>query len=532
MTDEDYNRKFRKEAEDEAGKLDTETWRNLRKLAKTDLFFLSYGILGFNKISTNLHGNLTEWMRLTRNYLFRLLLLPRGHYKSTIWTISHSIQAALPDDTGEELWPYCLGPDIRICLMHEVQSTASKFLSSIQNHFLSNVALMRLFPECIPDPKRQTINMLQLELPRNKFWVEKTFEVMGVGGRSQGNHYNLLKPDDLIGKEAADSKVIMASTIEWVDNIQSFLTSFASGDRIDFNGTHWGHDDLYFHIKEFYGDDLAVYRRAVEEKNEETGKMESIFPEEYPQERLRILRKNRKIFSAQYLNDPESDATDLGVDKLRYYYWKSRKTVTIFDKITSQNVDYDLNEMHKLLMLDPAKTGSTAIIVTGIPKHFKVIILEAIQGSYTTPKLLDLVCTTIIKWGIKEMIVESVVFSALYEDLLIAEFLKRGIKCKVTLQRVPSGLAGEKSGEGKFRKLKTLAVYLDAFQLYVNEMQVDLWHQFRKFGTSLDVHLLDAIWLGTKHWRCFDPIRDGEVPVGSIPLKNRLDKISGYSTAS
>ncbi len=529
LTDQEYNRKFRKQVEEEAGKLSTENWRNLRKLAKTDLFFLAYGILGYNKLSVNLHGNLVAWMRSTVKDPFRLLLLPRGHYKSTIWTIAHSIQAALPDDTGEEVWPYCLGADIRICLMHEVREIASKFLSSIQNHFLSNVALMKLFPECIPDPRKQSINATQLELPRSKFWVEKTYEVMGVGGRSQGNHYNLLKPDDLIGKEAADSKTIMESTIDWVDNIQSYLTSFSSGDKIDFTGTRWAHEDLYAHLMEIYGSDLKVYKRAVEEKNDE-GQMESIFPEEYPRERLRILRKKPKIFSSQYLNDPDLQDSDLGVEKLRYYYYKTKKSIQTFDPITKQTVEYDFAEMHKILMLDPAPSKQAGITVTGIPKVFKIFVLEAIKGSYKTPKLLDTVCNLILKWNIKEMIVEDVNFSALYEDLFVAEFMKRKIKCKITLQRVPRGANGIKKNEGKLEKIKAaFPVYLDAYQIYINETQTDLWDEFRKFGVSTDVHLLDSLWLGTKHWRTFNPAKD--LPVQTVLGGGRkLDPTSGYST--
>jgi hypothetical protein len=533
LLDPEYNRRFRKQAEDEAGKLDTETWRNLRKLAKTDPFFLAYGVLGYTKLSTNLHGHLVSWMKRTEPlYNFRLLLLPRGHYKSTIWTITDSIRAALPDEDEETPWPYCLGPDIRVCIMHEVEKVASKFLSSIQNHFLSNIALMKLFPECIPDTRKHTVNMLQFQLPRKSHWIEKTFEVMGVGGRSQGNHYNLLKPDDLIGKEAADSKAIMQSTIDWVDNIQSYLTSFSSGDKIDFTGTRWAHVDLYSHLMEVYGDDLAIYKRAVEEKNPETGEWESIFPEEYPRERLRILRKKPKIFSAQYLNDPDLAESDLGTDKLRYFYWSSRKSIKTFDMITKTTIEYDLSEMHKTLLLDPATTNQVGIIVTGIPKTFKIFILEAIKGSFPTPKLINTCCNLILRYGIHQMVVEDVNFSALYSDIFTKEFLKRGIKCKIVLQRVPRGMKGIKKNEGKLEKIKaTFPMYLDSYQLYINETQKDLYEEFRKFGSGVDVHLLDSLWLGTKHWRCFDPKKD--IPSGiqlSTAGAKKLDEISGYST--
>lgn len=531
LLDADYNKKFRKQAEREAGELDTDTWKKLRRLAKTDPFFLAYGILGYNKLSTNLHGNLTAWMKATEiDYHFRLLLLPRGHYKSTIWTITDSIRAALPDEYEDTPWPYCLGPDIRVCLMHEVGNVASKFLSSIQNHFLSNVALMKLFPECIPDPRQHTINMQQLQLPRKSFWMEKTFEVMGVGARGQGNHYNFLKPDDLIGKEAADSKAVMQSTIDWVDNLQSFLTSFSAGDKIDFAGTRWADPDLYSHLMDVYGDQLAVYKRAVEEKNPKTGEWESIFPEEYPRSRLAILRKKPKIFNAQYLNDPSLADSELGVDKLRYFYWKSKKTIQTFDVITRENMEYDLAEMHKVLLLDPAKSHELGIIVTGVPKTFKIFVLEAIKGSFPTPKLIETCCNLILRYGIHKMVVEDVNFSALYSDIFAAAFIKRGIKCEIALQRVPRGAVGTKKNEGKLEKLRVaFPMYLDAYQLYINEQHVDLYNEFKSFGQNTNVHLLDSLWLGTKHWRTFRPEKD--LPSAQVvSIQSRIDPISGYST--
>src|SRR4051812_46485780 len=49
---------------------------------------------------------------------------------------------------------------------------------------------------------------------------------MGVGGKSQGRHYDYLKLDDLIGDKARDSKAEMQTAKDWIDNIQAFFTEF------------------------------------------------------------------------------------------------------------------------------------------------------------------------------------------------------------------------------------------------------------------------------------------------------------------
>jgi hypothetical protein len=52
----------RKEAEAQVKGLSTEDWKRLRKLCKRDLFFLATAVLGYNKLSPNLHGHMCKWL--------------------------------------------------------------------------------------------------------------------------------------------------------------------------------------------------------------------------------------------------------------------------------------------------------------------------------------------------------------------------------------------------------------------------------------------------------------------------------------
>jgi hypothetical protein len=131
-------------------------------------------------------------MRRTAGKQWRLILLPRGHYKSTITTIADSIQIALPDDGGNEPYPRNLGPEVRVLIAHEGKEHAARFLTSITSHFTTNPLLMALYPTCTPG-KSQRVNNSELELPRKSYWAEPTFDVMGVGSRAQGRHYDFPK---------------------------------------------------------------------------------------------------------------------------------------------------------------------------------------------------------------------------------------------------------------------------------------------------------------------------------------------------
>ena len=121
--------KAQEDAKKRRDALDEDNVRELKVLCKTDTFFLAYSILGYTKLTTKFHGHFCAWLDKTKNqkregtdelvWLYRMTLLARSHFKSTIKTITGSIQAALPDVTGKEIYPFNLGTDIRLLLGHE-----------------------------------------------------------------------------------------------------------------------------------------------------------------------------------------------------------------------------------------------------------------------------------------------------------------------------------------------------------------------------------------------------------------------------
>src|SRR5713101_8228419 len=90
----------RQEGEKQYERLTSEEVGELRRMCKTDLFFLCNTILGYKRLSTNLHGHMAAWTARTSWEQFREMLLPRSHFKTTFWTIGESIQSALPCDKG------------------------------------------------------------------------------------------------------------------------------------------------------------------------------------------------------------------------------------------------------------------------------------------------------------------------------------------------------------------------------------------------------------------------------------------------
>lgn len=481
-----------KAAEKRFENLTSDEYGYLRSRSKTDLFFLAYGVLGFQKLSTKLHGDLCNWMWRTQNEQFREILLPRGHYKSTVVTVSDSVQIILPDVGGNSVWPRNLGGNCRLLIGHETHDSAARFLFQITSNFLGNPVLMGLFPECVPSPRKQRINTYELELPRSEFWAEPTIDTMGVGGKNQGRHYNYIKLDDLIGDKARDSELEMQRAKDWFDNIQSFFSTFAK-DKFDLIGTRWGFTDLYAHVHNIYGEQLHKYIRGVEEVNPASGKKETIFPEEFPIEKLEILRKNRKVFSAQYANDPAEGASEFDPSWKRFYYRNSVNRISVFSGESSTSIsDRDLDVC---FLIDPAMTGLAGFVITGTDSGIspRVFILEAMKQEWKPPELVNLIFQKVSQYRPRVVAIEHVLFSGLFQNWINTEMRVRGIS--FNLIPVKTG------GKAKEARVRGLSNYFSAGRIYFHDSQKELIEEYDHFGATNNYHMLDALAYGPDVWK-------------------------------
>ncbi len=494
LSEPDRVSKTRAEGERQLRELTTEEIKEMKWLAKNDLYYLTKSILGYKDLSPNLHGHLCSWLMRTMHEQFRALLLPRSHFKSTVNTISDSIQAALPDVDGSSSWPNSLGTDIRVLLAHETHTGAQRFLYEITSHFLGNPKLMALFPECIPDKRRQRINLNELELPRQEHWAEPTFDTIGVGGRAQGRHYNKIKLDDIFGDKARDSKTEAERTIQWFDNIQSFLVSLGE-DKLDLTGTRYSLNDIYQHAFEQYGERMLKYIRRVEEKNAE-GILEPIFPERFTKKSLAILRKNPIVWASQYINDPVAGLAQFEPSWKRFYEWVGENRVAIFSG--SSRTVVNVRDCDICILVDPARTGKTGITVTGVDPEGRVIIFDKYKGSPTDPEFVNLIFSLVQRWWPRLVGIEAVVFSDLYKPWLESEMRLRNVRFHVEpikrkrIQGVP---------EAKADHIRALAVYFSAGLIYFHQSQTDLITEFDHFGATDDIHMLDSLAYGPQVWR-------------------------------
>lgn len=501
--------------------LDEDDIRKLRRVAKTNLFYLCYAVLGYTKLTPKFHGHVCKWLDNTKiEWLYRLLLLARSHFKSTIDTISDSIQTALPDDEGDQPYPYNLGTDVRLALIHEASGGAQRFLYEITGHFVGNPKLMSLFPECVPDPRKQRINKSELQLPRKSFWAEPTFDTFGVGAKSQGKHFDKIKLDDIFGDKARDSRVERESTIQWFDNIQSFLINLNTG-HIDICGTRYSLDDVYAHAMNVYEDELVRYIRKVEEYNEETGQHESVFPEHFSKKRLRILRKNKKVWAAQYANDPREGLAEFDKTWKKFYERSTVNPVILFTGY--RPIRYSMKDLDRLILIDPHVSKSPGIVVTGVDKNFNIFTLDAIKEELSHLEFVDKIFQLVQKWWPRGVCMEEVVFSEIYSSWIKREQEIRNVRFNIIPYKPPKDKL-------KFERVSALETYFSSGQIFFHQSQHNIIEEFDNFGATEDYHMLDALAQGPDFWRpAVNTVLQEEDHTFNEERLAAIDMATGYS---
>ena len=485
LVDEDHITKARKRGDEQLKNLTESEFLALRRRAKHDLYFLCKGVLRYDRLSPNLHGHLCAWHARNSASRFKEELLPRGHYKSTVITVGHSVQLGLTDDDGEAPWPANLGPNCRTLICHEIVDTASDFLLQITGHFLSNPILLGLFPELVPNRKEQRINLSELELPRSENWSEASYSTMGVGGRNQGKHFNYLKLDDLIGDKARDSATEMQRAKDWFDNIQAFFSAFVQ-DKFDLVGTRWAYDDLYKHVHDTYGSAVLKYIRPaiIHDKD---GNPVPLFPEQFTLESFEQIKKNKRVWSAQYANDPREGAS------LFENHWKRFYTRLNYESVMYQKKVYHVDDMDKVILIDPAMSGKAGIVVTGGSYDANYFILEALKAEWSPPDMVDLIFKLVQKWQPRAVAIEKVLFSGLYEHWLADAMKLRGIYFRV--EPITT------SNKAKEARVLGLSNYYAAGQIIYHPSQELLIEEHDNFGATDDYHMLDALAQGPQVWR-------------------------------
>jgi len=388
--------------------------RALRWRCRTDLLFLCKEILGYTDVCESTHGpvieRLQQFKKPTREEFVlndqfvdgmwkyrpiiphqelegkrRMLLLdPRGHFKTSVNTIAHTIQFIINY------------PNIACMISVANTERAKIMLGGVLSHFTTNEAFRQLFPEhCPPTSKaanfgRQdgfTTMARDFSYETRKIRNEPTVHLGTIEKAVASLHFDVIKFSDVVDEENSENREQCEKIVKAFSDKQPAVVNHKSWVYVE--GTRYHNDDLYGQImaaddaNELNGNPRRynVFMRGCFKRvnstfdmsdldkpfeKDQDGNLVAIFPEHMPLESLLAIKNDPvdgKSFNPQYLNDPtDPEDSALPVGKINNKVVPATVDPKIFHdkiRISYRDMAVDFAETTK------AKSDSTAVVVVG-----------------------------------------------------------------------------------------------------------------------------------------------------------------------
>lgn len=368
------------------------TREQIRHGCMTDLFFLGK-LLGYN-LDERVHGPICGFFvhkkpgtALTKQDPIkqRLLLYPRGHFKTTLDMID-CIQWILVE------------PNVRILLMSGTLELTERMIHEIKSHFTGNGPLRTYFPEfCAPLGAELGLRDSFTSPARTRTWVrEPTVSTSTAESIKAGSHYDVIKVDDLVNEVNSQTKDQIEKTIQSFHYTTPLLDP---GGYRDVIGTRYDYSDLYGTILDGDNKSWLILQRPCWQVMDD-GKKDLLFPERFCTDQDldssklnldQVQRENPYLFNCQYLNNPVPTDTQHFTPQLIMQR-------TIPDAQIPRGLRYfitwDLGYSNK----EVADWSVGA--VGGYDSQGRLFVIDLVRGRYTPSQLVDVIIGSYQKWGL------------------------------------------------------------------------------------------------------------------------------------
>lgn len=386
----------------------------MRQRCRTDLFLLCR-VLGYKDVHEQVHGPLLEALQkfkggteenVNGKWVYRphlphwqlegsrqnLFLYPRGHLKTTVITIAHSIQWVINY------------PNIRILISTAIGDQAELILGSIKKQFQYNDDFRTLFPEFCPTAAKAADfgSRDEFTVPNRTDHTlkEATIWACSVGKVIAGFRADVTKNSDLVDEQNVKTPGGIAEVISHFGHMEPLLERYNERDGFaasrgwnDVEGTRYDFGDLYGELlknsdsQEFRQTDRAidwhvVLRGAIDDKGN------SLWPERFPVKELERIRRQPAvgdwIFSAQYLNKciPQGDGL---CDPKDVVFVPGHVLQEIMPRLRI-SATIDLSGMQAA-----ERSDFSCISVGGFDHDGRLYIVEIHCGRYSPDEIIDLI---------------------------------------------------------------------------------------------------------------------------------------------
>lgn len=465
--------------------------RDLAVKAANDLYAFGKGVLGYADMTHGCHRPLCLFFDENPSP-YKLVLHPRGTFKTSAVTISRNTQRAVRDSNS------------RTCIINEVADNAQGFLGTIRQHFENNRKLRTLYSHVIPkDFRKTTWNNQALRLNREWVGPEDTLEAMGILSTLTSHHYTHLAYDDIISEDAVKSPQVMIDTIERAKKFRSLMVN-PSESTLDIIGTRWALHDVYSYFIKMLGDSLAKYIRGAVLPNGDL-----LFPELLSRETLGALREEygEYMYSCLYMNNPRDVANqDFNIQDLKFWRWSvDQESVILFHKDGTIEDEWPIYKLDVTVAVDLAVAEKVtddrnAIVTVGCSPKGQAIVLDTWVKRCTPLQLIEQILHIKKRYNPRAVGIESVAYQKAFKYFLRAECERRGQYVNIVeLKAIPSKRGqGNNTKEMRIRGLQPIAA---TGRLFILPTQLELRNELADFPLGQHDDCIDALAHQLVMWR-------------------------------
>ena len=487
-------------------RLPTDIRRDIAERVKNNLFIFAKSILGYTDITESCHGPLCTFLDENPS-TYKLVLMPRGHFKTSIATISRVMQKVTQN------------PNSRILIANETSTNAGRFLNAIKQHAESNKRFRALFSDIIPKQKTRWSNE-ELQFEREWHGPEPTIDSIGMTGAMTSRHFTHITFDDVISEEASRSDAVMHDVQGRIDKVISLMVD-PNTNTFDLIGTRWSFNDVYAQMMSGYGPKLVRFIRGAVENGE------PIFPERFSLETLAQTRSNMGdyMYSCLYQNNPRNEALqDFNLKDIRWWRWNSKEdAVVLYDRegAIAQVIPYtdlDVTTTVDLAVAESADSDRNAVVTTGVTRDGRVIVLEAWAQRCNPLELIQQLFITAARYHPRSLGIEGVAYQKAFKYFLTAECEARGVWLPIREIKA----IGKK--ELRIRGLQPIAA---TSKLYLHPTQHILRDEMSDFPLGAHDDCLDALAMQLQLWP--DTVNEERWQRYKDAEKRALRTITGYN---
>lgn len=475
-------------------------------------------------ISPNLHLPLCQ-LAQNKNVRRKLILMPRGWRKSTVYTKWRAI------------WEYLQDNEKCILIVSEIADRACEFLKWIEEQLQRNELLRYLYPELLAIDNKwingNTWNSKKAVCPRKGTPADPTFSAIGATSAAQGGHYDLILLDDITGEKAMRSPLILQRALNWFSNCQELLinqdSSSPSASEISGVGTHWAPGDWASSVMTDYPDwqvRITPCRKDASVKDEYNVKWvqnptqdpgETNFPEAMDKEGNQSFPtdmyvrmesdpdpQKQAVYYSQHMNQPgkSTGLTALDDKWFRFYrFSKDDDGRRVMECETDTGAVSDrvmLTDVPLYGMIDPGgfaeklvKGGSRLVVLVGGQERggLKKFVAYTWAGRFKEPMpFIDIVFNAHAEFHPRSWRIDTTGGATYILRDLQAQAKARGIR-DFHLSELPT----DPTKNSKDDSILALAEPMTAGEVYIQRTMRELIAEAKSYPNSLTKDLLDMM---------------------------------------